>query len=60
MGTITLLLPLLISILKEAPQLAVSVQKIWKLVTAKHAPTEAEHAAFMTALEEAHKKLQES
>lgn len=57
---IAVLLPLLVSILGEAPQLIASVQSIWTLASQTTAPTADEQAAFDAALDAAHKALQAS
>jgi hypothetical protein len=57
---IAVLLPLLISILGEAPQVIAAVQSIWSLASQTTAPTAAEQAQFDAALDAAHKALQVS
>ena len=55
---IAVLLPLLVSILGQAPQVIESVKKIWDLAKSDKEPTPEEQAAFDAALEEAHKAVQ--
>ncbi len=58
--SIAALLPLLVSILSEAPSVVSSVESIWGLATATTAPTADEQATYDAALEAAHKALQAS
>jgi len=55
---IAVILPLLISILSQAPQVIESVKQIWDLLSDDTAPSDEEQAAFDLALEEAHKAVQ--
>jgi hypothetical protein len=59
MGTVAVLLPLLISVLEQAPATIEAVKKIWALMSRDAAlPTRAEQAKFDDALEAAHTALQ--
>lgn len=60
MGAIASLLPVLVSILTEAPQVIDSVKSIWALATQTTAPTADEQATFDDALDAAHAALQAS
>jgi len=57
---IATLLPLVISILGEAPQVIEEVKSIWALATQTTAPMPDEQSAFDSALEGAHNALQQS
>lgn len=57
---IAALLPLLVSILGEAPQVIASVKEIWGLATSSTAPTPAEQQTYDEALDAAHLALQNS
>jgi hypothetical protein len=60
MGLIVELLPILVGLLEQAPQVVDSVEQIWNLATSKEAPTPDQQAQIDAALEEAHKALQDS
>jgi hypothetical protein len=57
---LAVLIPLLIQILGEAPQVIESVREIWKLATQTTPPTAEQQSAIDAALDEAHKALQDS
>ncbi len=56
---IATLLPILVSVLTEAPQVIDSVKKIWALASQNTAPTQEEQNSFDAALEAAHKAVQD-
>lgn len=60
MGILSELIPILTSILDEAPKLVDEVKKVWALATSTTAPTVDEQASIDAAFEAAHKALQDS
>lgn len=60
MGFLAELIPVLTSILAQAPQVVADVKQVWSLATASTAPTTDEQAAIDAAFEAAHKALQDS
>lgn len=60
MGALSELIPILTSILAEAPKLIDEVKKAWAWATSKTPPTVDEQASIDAAFEAAHKALQDS
>ena len=56
---IATILPILVSILGQAPQVIDSVKRIWDLLTQTSAPTADEQAQFDAALDAANKAVQD-
>jgi hypothetical protein len=54
------MLPILLSILSNAPQVIEEVRSAWALLSSKETPTADQQAAIDAALDEAHRALQAS
>lgn len=60
MGIVVELLPLFLSVIQQAPQIASDISRAWDLIVNQHGATDEQKQQMTDALDAAHQALQQS